>query len=144
MRKFIFVMLLATLGLCVDSVFAATNTYVELSTMTSRTITVSSGSTATRVDNFAGEGEGLLNLRNEVLLQNQDSADSIFCDYEVGVSTDSANSSDAGYQIPGGSPGGTRNLSIGPNISYFCVAVDAAGAAGVRLRVEQASWRLPV
>ncbi len=71
--------------------------------------------------------------RTGILLQNLDTADAISCGFDTGVSTATANS-----QI-----GFTLNYSdvayIGamPQLAVYCMAVDAAGAAGVRVHLTQ-------
>ena len=136
MRSIIFSLSLLFLS---SNLFASELTYMEISTVTYRTIFVTTGTTI-QVDNFDGEGEGLMSLRNEILVQNLDSANSIFCAYDTNVTTTTIIGSKAGKEI---TPGGVVNISIGPSISYHCQAADAAGTSAIPVHIEQASWRFP-
>lgn len=117
--------------------YCVTQTFVEVSSVTYRTITVSSG-TQVRVDNFNGAGEGLLTTRNELLIQNLDASDKIYCAYDSSVSSDTVNSNKAGWFLEAAEK---RNLNLGVNLTLNCIAEDSAGTSGVRLHVTQASWK---
>lgn len=125
--------------LLIPNSYAAERTFTEISTVTYHTIIVTSD-TIRQVDNFDGLGEGLMFLRNEILIQNMDATDSIFCAYNTNFTTTTIIGELAGREIAAGD---IVNISIGASIPYHCQAADAAGTDGIAIHIEQASWRFP-
>jgi len=131
MKKLILSVLLFLVS---SPVFADTPVFVHLTSATSQGVNVTSG-TAVRVDNYNGQGEGKMDHRTEFFLQNSDSADSLFCAFDVNVSSIVGNA-DYGREIKFGK---SVNIAMDYRMQYHCIAADAAGNAGIDIHAEQAT-----
>lgn len=121
---------------------AGTPVSVEISSAIVSGLSVTTG-TVIRVDNWnKGASQTDVNYSTKttiianrigITIQNQDSADNIYCDYNATVSTAAA-SAQVGTLIE---PGDNAYFAC-PNWMYvYCQAVDAAGASGVRVNLKQ-------
>ena len=126
------IILSALLAFISIPVMADTPVYVHLTSATSQGMNISTN-TATRVDNYNGVGEGLMSLRNQILVENQDTTYSIWCAFDANVSSITGNA-DAGRELKAGK---IFNIAMDYRMSYYCYPADGAGNNGVNLHVEQ-------
>jgi len=115
---------------------ASTDVNISFSSAVYSGVKVSSGSVV-RVDNWVhGVQSGTSTLqmdRNAVVIQNHDSADDIYCGYNTSVATATA----SGYLGLKIIPDATGVFGVDMVSTIYCMAVDAAGAAGVRVHITQ-------
>lgn|SRR3990167_1705371 len=136
--------------LLLPSICLASDFEISFSSAVGSGVIVTTG-TAIRVDNWingsqngtstikhAGVGIFVSLDRTNILVQNQDSADDIYCDFASGVSTTTVSAGQRG-RIGRIIDQANVETNIGCDFScqYWCLAVDAAGAAGVLIRLEQ-------
>lgn len=129
--------LLAVVALfCAGQARASTDVNISLSSAVYSGVMITSG-TARRCDNWVhGVQSGTSTIkvdRNAAIIQNQDSADAIFVGYDTSVST-VATTSTVGLKIIADATG---TFGIDWASALYCIAVDAAGADGVRIHLTQ-------
>lgn len=72
--------------------------------------------------------------RSTIRVMNHDAADAIYLGYSASVSSDTA-SDFLGVRIS--ADGGNAVFQLSRHIPLYCIAADAAGAAGVRVSLEE-------
>lgn len=121
---------------CAMRAQASTDVNVSFSSAVYSGVTITTG-TVIRCDNWVhGAQSGVYTIqseRNSVIIQNQDSADDIYVGYDANVSTAAASGLVGLKIIPDAS--GIFGLDV--NSVLYCIAVDAAGASGVRIHLTQ-------
>lgn len=122
--------------------YAGTDVAVSISSAIPSGLTITTG-TAIRADywnrgNYATSVNystmtSVIRDRIGVTIQNLDTANNIYCDYNISVSTIVVNAN-IGTMIE---PGDHVYFGLPAFIPLYCKAVDAAGASGVRTNVKQ-------
>ena len=134
MKKLLFVIMCALAG----EAWASTDVNLVISSVTHSGVRISTGATSVRVDNLVhGSTITIPSSRIGIELQNQDSADDVYCAYETDFTTATTTQGlgeDIGKQI---SSDDVVFIGLLRQAQYNCRAVDAAGTGGVWIHVEQ-------
>lgn len=148
MKTMILAALIGLVGLLGQKAHASTDVNVVTSSNVASGVTVASGTVAlggaTRIDNWVNGTQGtstttLVVNRIDVIWQNLDSTNHIWCGPDANVSTDTTR----GFVGLDVAPGAIITEGLLRGQPQYCKAADAAGVNGVRIHVEQWSKENP-